>query len=192
MKKKATTKKIVKQENGEACSWFDTENARLIIFCALFGIFGVHKFAQKKIFQGICFILLDLTIVGLVVSWIWAWFGLIALTVKKDNKPGNMIFGTVFIWISVLSMSMCLEGFLRPNTVELVSSTGEVITISDGEIMKFTDTKAFDSRGIVDKKTSGAIEKAVKHAEIEKAKREHHFVDLDHGHLPEKNPGVVE
>lgn len=129
--KRKITKKTVKQENVNTCSWFDTENARLIIFCALFGIFGVHKFAQKKIFQGICFILLDLTIIGLVISWLWAWFGLIALTVKKDNKPGNMIFGSVFIWVSVLSISIGVDSFMGTNDKALVKETADVEMVSN-------------------------------------------------------------
>ena len=74
--------------------YFDNENLKLILICFLFGIFGVHKFMQGKKGQGICFILLDLTIIGLLISFVWAFFNLFSLTFKSGNKAGNMIIGT--------------------------------------------------------------------------------------------------
>lgn len=79
------------------CSWFDSENARLIILCATLGIFGVHKFAQRKNFQGVMYILLDLTIFGIILTVILSWLDLIFLTAKSENRPGNMMFGAAFI-----------------------------------------------------------------------------------------------
>ena len=89
---KKTIKKSEKINNNV---YFDVENVKLILICFLFGIFGVHKFMQGKKGQGICFILLDLTIFGVIVSLIWAFCNLIALTFKSGNKVGNMIVGTV-------------------------------------------------------------------------------------------------
>ena len=94
---KNNVKKRQVREIKNDCSWFDTENARLIILCALFGFVGAHKFAMGKKGQGWCFILLDLTIVGILISAIWAFIDLLFLTIKKDNKPGNMIFGAFFL-----------------------------------------------------------------------------------------------
>ena len=104
MKKRSVQKKI--QDN--TCSWFDTENARLIILCAILGIFGAHKFAMGKKGQGWCFIILDLTIIGILISAIWAFFDLLFLTVKRDNKPGNMILGSIFLVFSLL-VPVCLD-----------------------------------------------------------------------------------
>ena len=69
------------------------------------GIFGANKFAQLKIGQVILFLLLDITLFGLIATAIWAFLDLIFLTAKPTNKPGNMIFGSMFIILS-LSVSM--------------------------------------------------------------------------------------
>lgn len=98
---KKTPKKQVREVKND-CSWFDTENARLIILCALFGFVGAHKFAQGKNGQGLLFIILDLTIVGIIVSAVWAFLDLLFLTIKKDNKPGNMIFGSFFLLFGMI------------------------------------------------------------------------------------------
>lgn len=103
MKKRSVQKKV--QKNTDSCGWFDTDNARLIILCAIFGMFGVHKFVQGKKGQGWLFILLDLTIIGLVVTWIWSLIDLVKFTVKKGNKPGNMILGSVFLLFGIISLS---------------------------------------------------------------------------------------
>ena len=97
------TKKIsTKQKNSDI--YFDTENVKLILLCFLFGVFGVHKFVQGKRGQGIAFVLLDLTIVGFIVTAIWSWCNLIALTFKKDNKVGNMVVGACCIAGSLFGM----------------------------------------------------------------------------------------
>ncbi len=83
--------------NTKDCSWFDSQNASLIILCATLGIFGAHKFAQHKNFQGFIYILLDLTLFGIILTFILSWFDLVFLTAKSDNRPGNMILGSVFI-----------------------------------------------------------------------------------------------
>lgn len=183
--KRKITKKTVKQENVNTCSWFDTENARLIIFCALFGIFGVHKFAQKKIFQGICFILLDLTIIGLIISWLWAWFGLIALTVKKDNKPGNMIFGSVFIWISILSISMGVDSFMRTNDKVPVKETADVEMVSNeqklGNVLADWEQERKMAKDA--KQEPSVSEKIVKIADLMKQKEAEQAAQKEHGSI---------
>ena len=122
MKKTARKPQIREVKND--CNWFDTENARLIILCALFGFVGAHKFAAGKKGQGWCFILLDLTIVGIVISAIWAFFNLLFLTIKKDNKPGNMILGSVFL----------LFGMILPLTISC--STSEPTVVEVGKVSK--------------------------------------------------------
>lgn len=102
MKKRNTTKRQIREVKND-CNWFDTDNARLIILCALFGFVGAHKFAMGKKGQGWLFIILDLTIVGIIVSAVWAFLDLLSLTIKKDNKPGNMILGSVFLLFSLIS-----------------------------------------------------------------------------------------
>lgn len=90
MSKKSKNTNVKVSENV----YFDNENLKLILICFLFGVFGVHKFMQGKKGQGICFILLDLTIFGILISFIWAFCNLISLTFKSGNKVGNMIVGT--------------------------------------------------------------------------------------------------
>ena len=93
--KTTNIKKSVHPENSS--SWFDSKNARYIVLCATLGIFGAHKFAQHKYFQGIFYILLDLTVFGIILTVILSWLDLIFLTAKSDNRPGNMILGSIFI-----------------------------------------------------------------------------------------------
>jgi TM2 domain-containing membrane protein YozV len=113
-----TPKKQTREVKND-CSWFDTDNARLIILCALFGFVGAHKFAQGKKGQGWLFIILDLTIVGVLVTAIWAFLDLLFLTIKKDNKPGNMIFGAFFL----------LFGLVVPFTMGCFTSEPTVIEV---------------------------------------------------------------
>lgn len=89
--------RVKMKTNAKDCSWFDSQNARLIILCATLGIFGAHKFAQHKNFQGFIYILLDLTLFGIILTFILSWFDLVFLTAKSDNRPGNMILGSMFI-----------------------------------------------------------------------------------------------
>ena len=123
---KRNAKKQVRNVNND-CSWFDTENARLIILCALFGFVGAHKFAQGKKGQGWLFIILDLTIVGIIVAAVWAFIDLLFLTIKQDNKPGNMIFGSFFLLFGmILPLSFGCSG-----PAPTVIKVGEVSEKSD-------------------------------------------------------------
>ncbi len=105
-------RKAIKNVKTNSVSWFDNNNARLILLCALFGFVGAHKFAQRKIFQGICFILLDLTLFGIIISMIWAFFDLLDLTINKTDKPGNIIFGSLFLMGSLLSVPFVFGGWV--------------------------------------------------------------------------------
>ena len=135
MKKRSAYKKV--QENTNSCSWFDNENARLIILCSVFGVFGAHKFAQGKKGQGWLFILLDLTVIGILVAAIWALIDLVFLTVNKTNKPGNIILGSAFI--------MCnLCGFIPEITNIYTESSGPTITKIEKTDVKENKTTQID------------------------------------------------
>ena len=112
MKKRSVSRKTVNQNTDNSVSWFDNDNARLILLCAVFGFVGAHKFAQRKFFQGICFILLDLTVVGIIVSMIWALCDLVSLTIQKTNKAGNIIFGSVLLMGSLVSVPFVTGGLV--------------------------------------------------------------------------------
>ena len=144
---KRNTKKQVREIKND-CSWFDTENARLIILCALFGFVGAHKFAQGKKGQGWLFIILDLTIVGLLVTAIWAFLDLLFLTIKKDNKPGNMIFGAFFLLFGLIVP--CTMGcFTSEPTVIEVGKVSQRKPVKNGE--KFSGLyREVNVRGIGD------------------------------------------
>ena len=142
-----TPKKQIREVKNE-CSWFDTDNARLIILCALFGFVGAHKFAQGKKGQGWLFIILDLTIVGLLITAIWAFLDLLFLTIKKDNKPGNMIFGAFFLLFGlVVPFTMgCFTS--EPTVIEVGKVSGRKVVQKDD---KFTNLyREVDIRGIGD------------------------------------------
>jgi ABC-type uncharacterized transport system permease subunit len=50
---------------------------------------------QKR--QGIAFIVLDLTILGIVVSAIWAFIDLLLMTVDKRNSKNEFIVGILLL-----------------------------------------------------------------------------------------------
>ncbi|MCQ2574589.1 MAG: hypothetical protein MJ156_00600 [Alphaproteobacteria bacterium] len=92
-------------KKNKSTNMFDADNLRLILLCAIFGIFGVHKFAQHKIGQGIAFILLDLTVIGFVITCIWSLVNLIQFTTKNTNPSGNIICGFILIFVNIFAMS---------------------------------------------------------------------------------------
>jgi len=96
---------MVKKNQIKKDVWFDADNLKLILLCAIFGMFGVHKFAQQKTGQGIAFILLDLTVVGLVVTFVWSLINLIQFTTKTTNPTGNIICGFVLIFVNIFAVS---------------------------------------------------------------------------------------
>ncbi|MCQ2562804.1 MAG: TM2 domain-containing protein [Alphaproteobacteria bacterium] len=108
-------KKTVKKENIN--NWFETENLSLILWCAVFGMFGVHKFIQHKTWQGILFILLDLTIVGILITCLWAFIDLIILTTKRNNPVGNIICGLVFVLFSIVSNVYIYKNSIGPSEI---------------------------------------------------------------------------
>ena len=89
--------------NKKRTSQWNTQTTRTMILCSLFGIFGAHKFYTGHKKTGICFILLDLTIVGLVITAIWSFINLVQLTIKKDNTEKEFIIGLILLLIHGIS-----------------------------------------------------------------------------------------
>ena len=68
-----------------------------MLLCALLGIFGIHKFYQGKKGQGILFILLDLTVIGVFITAIWTFINLIQLTIDEENTDKEFAIGIILI-----------------------------------------------------------------------------------------------
>jgi TM2 domain-containing membrane protein YozV len=64
----------------------------LAIICWFFGVLGVHRFMTGKVGSGVVMLILSLTVVGLVVSGIWAIVDLIVILMGNfTDKNGNPI-----------------------------------------------------------------------------------------------------
>ncbi|MCZ2203761.1 TM2 domain-containing protein [Bartonella sp. A05] len=64
----------------------------LALICWFAGVFGVHRFMVGKIWTGILMLVLSLTLVGLVVTGIWAIVDfIIILAGRFTDKSGNKI-----------------------------------------------------------------------------------------------------
>jgi TM2 domain-containing membrane protein YozV len=68
-----------------------------MVLCAFLGIFGAHKFYTGQKRQGIAFIVLDLTIIGIIVSAIWAFINLFLMTIDKRNSKNELIVGILLL-----------------------------------------------------------------------------------------------
>lgn len=77
-------------------SW-NTKKTRTMLLCAFLGIFGIHKFYQGKKGQGILFILLDLTVIGVFITAIWTFINLIQLTIDEENTDKEFAIGIILI-----------------------------------------------------------------------------------------------
>ena len=86
-----------KRQSGKRADNFVTDRLTAMVLCAFLGIFGAHKFyvGQKKL--GIAFIVLDLTIIGLIVTMVWSFIDLIMMTVDKKNSKNEFIVGIVLL-----------------------------------------------------------------------------------------------
>lgn len=51
------------------------------LLCFFFGVFGVHRFYAGKVGSGIAMLVLTITVVGLIVTGVWALVDLIVLAV---------------------------------------------------------------------------------------------------------------
>ena len=81
-------------------SW-NTKKTRTMLLCALLGIFGIHKFYQGKKGQGIMFILLDLTVIGFLITAIWSFINLIQLTINEENTDKEFAIGIILIILGI-------------------------------------------------------------------------------------------
>lgn len=81
-------------------SW-NTKKTRTMLLCAFLGIFGIHKFYQGKKGQGILFILLDLTVIGFLITAIWSFINLIQLTINEENTDKEFAIGIILIILGI-------------------------------------------------------------------------------------------
>lgn len=136
------------EENVQKCShcgeWVnkilpEREFGRTVAFAFFFGIFGVHRFytGYKKI--GIIQLVLTLTLIGLIISGIWAFVDVIKISLNKYcdslNRPllnYKKNFGiTIAIIASLLmlyNVSNAIDGWNSTNTT---SSTSTNVKQSD-------------------------------------------------------------
>ncbi len=99
-------------------SW-NTEKTRTMILCSLLGIFGVHKFYQGKTAQGVIFILLDITIIGILITAIWAFINLIQLTINKKNTDKEFIVGIVLLLLNSVFSCITIKNTEYNNEIKL-------------------------------------------------------------------------
>lgn len=71
-----------------------TENSRLMfaLLCWCAGIFGVHRFMVGRVRTGVLMLVLSLSVVGLMITGIWAIVDFILILAGKfTDKNGNQI-----------------------------------------------------------------------------------------------------
>ena len=72
----------------------DSKHSKVVmaIVCWFFGIFGVHRFMVGKIGTGILMLLLTVTVIGSIISFIWSIIDFILILMGKfKDKDGNPI-----------------------------------------------------------------------------------------------------
>ncbi len=72
----------------------DSKHSKVVmaIVCWFFGIFGVHRFMVGKIGTGVLMLLLTVTVIGSVISFIWSIIDFILILMGKfKDKDGNPI-----------------------------------------------------------------------------------------------------
>ena len=68
---------------------FTKSVALYLVFCFLFGVFGVHRFYAGKTGTGICMLLLTFSVVGILVTSWWALIDFI-IGVCNISTPQNI------------------------------------------------------------------------------------------------------
>ncbi|CBI76272.1 conserved protein of unknown function [Bartonella clarridgeiae 73] len=64
----------------------------LALICWFTGVFGIHRFIVGKIWTGIIMLVLSLSVVGLMVTWIWVVVDFIFILAGRfTDKNGNKI-----------------------------------------------------------------------------------------------------
>ena len=72
----------------------DSKHSKVVmaIVCWFFGIFGVHRFMVGKIGTGVLMLLLTITVIGSIISFIWSIIDFILILMGKfKDKDGNPI-----------------------------------------------------------------------------------------------------
>ncbi|MBI0025820.1 TM2 domain-containing protein [Bartonella sp. M0187] len=72
----------------------DSKHSKVVmaIVCWFFGIFGVHRFMVGKIGTGVLMLLLTVTVIGSIISFIWSIIDFILILMGKfKDKDGNPI-----------------------------------------------------------------------------------------------------
>ena len=119
----------------------NTEKSRIMLLCGLFGIFGVHEFYQKHYLKGAIYILLDLTVVGIVFSAIWQLLTLVKMILNKKNTDEEFIFGTIFLLIQLFIISLLIRN-INSNVVYEKKTTIETKDHKSYESYKATGITA--------------------------------------------------
>lgn len=119
----------------------NTEKSRTMLLCGLFGIFGVHEFYQKHYLKGAIYILLDLTVVGIVFSAIWAFISLAKMTLNKKNTDEEFVFGTIALLISLL-ITISIMKNINTNVVYEIKTITESNNHKSSESYKATGITA--------------------------------------------------
>ncbi len=119
----------------------NTEKSRIMLLCGLFGIFGVHEFYQKHYLKGTIHIFLDLTVVGIIFSAIWAMISLSKMTLNKKNSDEEFVFGTIFLLIS-LFITVSIAKNINTNVVYEIKTITETNNHKSSESYKATGITA--------------------------------------------------
>lgn len=72
----------------------DSKHSKVVmaIVCWFFGVLGVHRFMVGKIGTGVLMLLLTITIIGSIISFIWSIIDFILILMGKfKDKDGNPI-----------------------------------------------------------------------------------------------------
>ncbi|WP_455477355.1 TM2 domain-containing protein [Bartonella sp. B41] len=76
---------LLKQQTEES-------KAMLALICWFAGVFGVHRFMVGKIWTGALMLILSLSVIGLIISGIWAIIDFIVIVAGRfSEKNGNKI-----------------------------------------------------------------------------------------------------
>jgi len=116
----------MKKQTRKKEAGFVTDRIADMVLCAFFGIFGAHKFRQGKIKTGILFIILDLTIIGILATMICSFVDLVLMTIDRNNSKNEFALGLVllvfmFAWQSSIGRSR----YIIENKIVAENTVGE-------------------------------------------------------------------
>ncbi|MGN0929982.1 MAG: hypothetical protein ACI4N3_05065 [Alphaproteobacteria bacterium] len=102
----------------------NTEKSRIMLLCGIFGIFGFHEFYQKHYLKGSIYILLDLTIFGIIISALWAILSLLKMVLNKKNTDEEFVLGIIFLIIQLFITTYMLKN-ANTNVIYEIKTTTE-------------------------------------------------------------------